>query len=360
MLKRLHILLARSKACHENRLKKHTHCCQGKRSSIHIRYTEAAPAGVCDLGCSSGAKYKSDRILLVPCASLSHDRQLSHSARVVRLDNSVLLVSLCRGSWLLYGGLCTCRFCWSCGGRLDWYAHQPSVTGDAPGPCTAAASNNSGRFLMTSWHCHWIIKWIIDPPSLPPPPSCTFCASFEYNSLQYNTSAVHWAAVVLLQSIHYYIRALCKHNSITNVYANFRCSLCWGKQSYLRHMCYDKANDKVMLVKCNSGYFSLQAFKPLEHVYPARAQHSKVEVIAGPMGQDPGCRLDLSQEWTCTHQRYTWYTHYSGNCISSCLFPILFYSIPTNHATFPKFEILQLHVKNLDWVYWLTNKQVKT
>lgn len=249
--------------------------------------------------------------------------------------------SLCRGSWLLYG---TCRFCWSGGGRLDWYAHQPSVTGDAPGPCTAAASNSSGRFLMTSWHCHWIIKRIIDPPSLPPPPSCTFCTSFDYNSPQYNTTAVHWAAVVLLQSIHYYIRALCKHNSITNVYANFRCALCWCKQSYLRHSVMIKLTTKSCWW---SAIRATSAFKPLEQVYPARAQHSKVEVIAGPMGQDPGCRLDLSQEWTYTHQRYTCYTHYSGNCISRCLFSILFYSIPTNPATYSKFEILQLHVKNL-------------
>lgn len=69
-----------------------------------------------------------------------------------------------------------------------------------------------------------------------------------------------------------------------------------GQAKLFKAQRYDKANDKVMLVKCNSGYFSLQAFKPLEQVYPARAQHSKVEVIAGPMGQDPGCRLDSSPE----------------------------------------------------------------
>lgn len=91
-------------------------------------------------------------------------------------------------------------------------------------------------------------------------------------------------------------------------------------------MRYDKANDKVMLVKCNSGYFSLQAFKPLEHVYPARAQHSKVEVIE----QDPWGRiLAVGLIYRKSEHAHTNATHATLTTVEIAFLDVyfLFYSI---------------------------------
>lgn len=135
---------------------------------------------------------------------------------------------------------------------LQW--HQRSVAGDAHGRCTAAASNSRHWFW---WHLDIVTVFTVFkvPADTPPPFLLQPLASSAppLNALVYSiqlkyTGLLVYSSKILLIIMQWPWLA----TKVINT-TDYR-----GKHRWLSHKF--KADDKVMMVKCNSGYFSLLAF----------------------------------------------------------------------------------------------------